>query len=205
MFNVHEIILKISKFIRFESANNTKDSHEAQWAYKIGLNDFKAKLYESALNNFDVAINQGYKKDIYELRGICLQNLEYHYDAINDFDKAIILNSIDCNLYFLRSNSKGRVLLFEEQISDIKKAIELCDLKNPRNMQYSEAAKTLGYDSIKKLYEASLVSPEYWLEKERRDSEKYSDLNSFEKEKIERNKQAWRDAILRDVKPFRRF
>ena len=63
--------------------------------------------------------------DLFSCRGSCLQSLEWHLDAIDDFTKAISLEPENCNFYFQRAMSK--IACGDQQgfLVDIKEAIRL--------------------------------------------------------------------------------
>jgi tetratricopeptide (TPR) repeat protein len=121
-----------------------------------------------ALQYFDLAIENGFVEDnVYSLRGGCLQQQNYHYDAIDDFNKAIILSPKDCNIYFMRSVSKGAVLDFEGQVADLEKAINLSLEDNELNKVYHDEANKLGYeDGVTGMFEMKLLNANLDLETE---------------------------------------
>ena len=70
---------------------------DLEWDIFINFSRGKKYLLEEkwkdALYHLDKALELGYEKDdIYEMRGYCLQELKYHFDAIEDFNKAISLD-----------------------------------------------------------------------------------------------------------------
>ncbi len=146
-----------SNLFKRKLQNNTNsDKEELNSKWLIGYNAFKKgkqcylnnKIIE-ALHYFDLAIDNRFLiDDIYSLRGGCLQLLNYHYDAIDDFDNAITLYLRDCNIYFMRSVSKGYILDYEGQIADLEKAIKLSMEDNELNKIYHELAKENGYKDM---------------------------------------------------------
>jgi tetratricopeptide (TPR) repeat protein len=78
---------------------------------------------KDAIFYLDSAINSGFDTDAYEVRGNCLQRLDYHYNAIDDFDKAIEINPLKFSSYYSRAKSKKAILDFTGQIEDLHNAI----------------------------------------------------------------------------------
>lgn len=117
---------------------------------------------QAALDCFDEAIASGFENGdggIYGLRGSCLQVLNFHLDAIDDFDKAIPIEPEDCNLYFMRSVSKGETGDLRGRVADLQVAIRLAQTGNPLNERYNAWAKKLGYENIAaKFTNSDLVS-----------------------------------------------
>jgi tetratricopeptide (TPR) repeat protein len=71
---------------------------------------FQSQNYEAAIESFDLAIRAGLADaHIFEMHATALQAKEWHLDAIEYFTKAIHLNDIDCNLYFMRADSKEAI------------------------------------------------------------------------------------------------
>ena len=60
--------------------------------------------YKEAILKFDIVISEGYGifQEAYSQRGMCLQYLDFHLDAIDDFTKAIGLFPSDANNFFCR-------------------------------------------------------------------------------------------------------
>ncbi len=111
----------------------------------------------SALECFDNAIESGCLEEVFDLRAGCLQALGYHYEAIEDFDKAIMLSPEDCNMYFSRSISKGAILDYLGEINDLEIAIKLSKIDNKLNRGYNEEAISQGYENgIAELYDLRL-------------------------------------------------
>jgi tetratricopeptide (TPR) repeat protein len=137
------------------SKSHTKQTDEAANAnYLKGLKEFDLakekylnKNYEDALPLFDAAASNGITA-AYEQRAFCLQALEYHLDALSDFEQAIELNPEDCNLYFASCWSRLAVGQKEEAVSGIDKAIALSKLNNALNATHSAYAKSEGYSDI---------------------------------------------------------
>ena len=159
-----------------------------------GLNYFDEgkKLYlngemEKALSNFDKAIENEFElnfptnaSDLYCLRGGCLQALEYHYDAIEDFNKAIEYDKYDCNKYYSRSISEDAILQYDSEIFDLKLAIVTAQIDNELNRAYNEEAIKMGRKGIKEMFEVSLIIAEMSLNRENKNIEQLNNLSDEE-------------------------
>jgi tetratricopeptide (TPR) repeat protein len=83
-----------------------------------------AHQYEEALLCLDSAITSNSDNDnAYKLKGECLQKMNFHYNAIEDFDKAIETNPLEFSNYYSRAVSKKAILDFTGQIEDLHNAI----------------------------------------------------------------------------------
>lgn len=68
---------------------------EATLTNGSGWQEKKKRLNELALECFDKALNKKYKTSkLFALRADCLDNLEYYFDAIEDYNKALGMNPI---------------------------------------------------------------------------------------------------------------
>lgn len=80
--------------------------------------------YEEALVLLDSAISgNSANDDAYKLKGECFQKMNFHYNAIEDFDKAIETNPLEFSNYYSRALSKRAILDFTGQIEDLHNAI----------------------------------------------------------------------------------
>ena len=95
-------VLLVNAFARPQLTHQHTDE---KWAE--GLNSFEqgklyynAKKFNKALRCFDVAVDCKLKQaELFALRGGCLQALQQHHAAIEEFSKAIALDHNDCNLF----------------------------------------------------------------------------------------------------------
>jgi tetratricopeptide (TPR) repeat protein len=106
---------------------------------------------EEALLLFDKAIECGINDAFFE-RAFCLQGLDYHYDAVEDFNQAILNVKEDANLYFSRGHSKKIIADYEGAISDLKKAVELSELPTRLNEEYNDEMIKLGWKSASQYF-----------------------------------------------------
>jgi tetratricopeptide (TPR) repeat protein len=148
---------------------------------------FREKKKErEALPYFDRAIECGYDgvRDVHGSRGLCLQGLGFHLDAIDDFGKAIAARPEDANWYFLRSLSRSHIGDFDGAIADMEEAVRLSKADNENNDYWNNYAKETGWPSATAYYEN-------WLDRAQED--KTSKLAHVCAEKCrERESSSWR-------------
>lgn len=108
-----------------------------------------------ALVLLDEAIGKGIHY-AYADRAFCLQELELHYDAVEDFDKAISAFPKDANLYYGRGHSKMVLTEYDNAVSDLKKAIEYSHLTSSIHEQYDADIIAKGWNSLQEFYEFQL-------------------------------------------------
>jgi tetratricopeptide (TPR) repeat protein len=85
---------------------------------------------------------------------MCLEQLGFHLDAIDDFDNAIDREPDDCNLYFMRAMSMRGAGRYEDADEDFRRAIALSKVKGAANTGYDNHAKEIGWPSVAAFYEA---------------------------------------------------
>lgn len=125
-----------------------------------------ASHIQQALDCFDSAIALGFEEGgIYGLRGSCLQILGFDLDAIDDFAKAVAAEPSDCNLFFMRSGSRGAVGDLRGRVSDLKEAIRLAATDNTANRSYDALANERGYgDGVAAMFTAEMCFAEQDVE-----------------------------------------
>lgn len=154
----------------FNNKSQEKSESNRKWiegynAYKNGKELYLKRQHNDALYYLDKAIENGFEDDVFDLRAGCLQELEYHYEAIADFNKAIVLSPKDCNKYFSRSVSKGAIKDYQGEIDDLRLAIELSKEDSELNRAYDDEAKKIGHrNGITSMLQMRLVSAEMNLE-----------------------------------------
>ncbi|WP_264537464.1 tetratricopeptide repeat protein [Flavobacterium sp. N1736] len=104
---------------KFSKSNTSTESVH----FEKGKELYFANQFQEAIIHFDNAITSGLYYEAYKLKGNCLQKLDYHYNAIEDFDKAIEANPLDFSNYYSRAVSKKAILDFTGQIEDLHNAI----------------------------------------------------------------------------------
>ena len=130
-----------------------------------------AKIKE-ALKCFDEAIEKGFKKGVdesetfsgfdeseaFSLRGSCLNDLEFYFEALEDYNKAIEKKPRKgiANNYHMRSMIKDSLCDFEGSLADLREAIRLSKLDNEDNAYWNSYAKSTGFASQTAFYEMFL-------------------------------------------------
>ena len=137
-------------------------------AFQIGEDLLLKEQFQEALHYFDTAINSGSEgTDVYAARGSCLQSLEFHLDAIDDFTKAIGFNPADSNLYFMRSLSKGATGDLQGRVADLQEAIRVAGIDNASSRALNALANERGYkDGIVGKYQMDLMHANLDLERQ---------------------------------------
>ncbi|MDR3597989.1 hypothetical protein [Clostridium sp.] len=152
-------------------------------AFKIGNNiwkdlvlaphssEYREEKTKEALEFFDKAIENGYdESEVFSLRGSCLNDLGFYFDALEDYNKAIQKNpqmGIAAN-YHMRSLIKDSIFDFEGSLADIKEAIRLSKLDNDDNKYWNNHAKITGYKSAADFYDWQLRIAERKIELEKK-------------------------------------
>ncbi|GGC47004.1 hypothetical protein GCM10011386_43940 [Parapedobacter defluvii] len=185
---------------------STGSSHGLH-AYAMGLNCYFNQQWDEAVAYFDKALEEGAilgdieKRDFFSYRAQCLQALKYEYDAIDDFDKAIEISPRDCNLYFSRSISKGAILDYVGEITDLKKAIELSKESTSLNREYNDEAKKLGYSDAANMFSTRMMIAENNLKSEAQRQEMLNNATSDpERERLRKSFEQIRNVKLKLVK-----
>ena len=96
---------------------------------------------------FDLAIENGYNdSEAFLLRGSCLTDLGFYFDALEDYDRAIQKHprkDIADNFY-MRSLNKKSIFVFDGSIADLKETIRLSKLDNEDDAYWNNYAKKEG-------------------------------------------------------------
>src|SRR5262249_20106017 len=126
---------------------------------------------KEALRYFDQAIASGYDtSEVFSLRGSCLNDLGFYFEALEDYNKAIQKHPSKAiaNNYYMRSVIKDSLFDFEGSVADLKEAIRLSKLDNDDNKFWNNHAKSqLGFDSQTAFYEWNLPREEMILFRKR--------------------------------------
>ena len=141
------------------SISDSSNLLEGSAAFNEGNEYFLSKDFEKALPYYDKAIQNNIEEG-YNQRAMCLQALNYHIDALDDFDNAIELSSQDCNIYYMRSLSRVQLGDNSGAISDMNKAIELSQVKIEMNRAYNEGRTKNGESSLHDFYTLNLQAIE---------------------------------------------
>lgn len=126
--------------------------------------------YARALELLDQAISDGHDDaDARADRGLCLQQLGFHLDAIDDFDAAIAKEPNDSNLYLMRSWSKSGIGDFLGCVEDQKEAIRVSSIDNAAQRSHEAGAREQGHANLAALYRSYLCLSQLKLDAERDD------------------------------------
>lgn len=141
------------------AAADSLNFHEGLEAMDEGNACFLAKDFNAALAHYDKAIEE-HIQDGYNQRAICLQALNRHLEALNDFDRAIAASPQDCNIYFTRAVSRIKVCDNAGAICDMRIAVELSQVKSELNNIYNEARIKSGEFPLHDFYTIQLLGIE---------------------------------------------
>lgn len=109
--------------ILFKSTVSEPDFKQDPIDLEKGKQLYLASRFHDALVYLDDAVNAGFDIAVYELRAKCFQKLDYHYKAIDDFDKVIEENPLEFSYYYSRAVSKNAVFDISGQIEDLHNCI----------------------------------------------------------------------------------
>jgi len=154
-----------------EPTENGQLWQEGAKALERGKDLYFQKEDPQALHYFDIAIDSGFEgADVYGMRGGCLQKLQFHLDAIDDFTKAIEFDHEDSNNYFMRSISKGAVGDLQGRIDDLNEAIRLAGIDSSSTRSYNAYARENGYkDGIAGMYSMQIMHANLEIEQQASD------------------------------------
>jgi tetratricopeptide (TPR) repeat protein len=135
-----------------------------------GSPEFRETKKKEALRYFDQAIANGYDaSEVFSLRGSCLNDLGFYFEALEDYNKAIQQRpskGIASN-YHMRSMIKQSLLDFQGSLADLNEAIRLSKLDNDDNRWWNNHANTMGFKSATEVYEDSLPLVNSLIEREK--------------------------------------
>ena len=159
---------------RSNQKSNIDNKVKGYSAFEAGKKYFLNNQFSEAIEQFDKAIENDFLDETFSLRGLCLQGLDFDFDAIEDFTKAISRSPKDCNLYFVRSLSKSAVRDFDGSVADLKSAIYLSKENCELNRAYDDEAKKMGHRyGVTSMYEMRLSRVEMDLKFEIEENERY--------------------------------
>jgi tetratricopeptide (TPR) repeat protein len=152
-------------------------------AFQKGRDLYFKRRIQEALDCFDEAIDCGYVEDadVYAMRGGCLQSLNFHQDAIDDFDRSIALESENSLTFFDRSLSKGATRDFRGQVSDLQEAIRLAGIDNADTRNLDAHAREKGYKNLAHYYESKMLMAKLDLDRHDRLENRYSSMQGYYK------------------------
>jgi tetratricopeptide (TPR) repeat protein len=131
-----------------------------------GWQESKLNKTKEALKYFDEAIKKGLvepsvfhhgfnESEVFSLRGSCLNELGFYFEALEDYNKAIEKRpqkGVASN-YYMRSLIKDSLFDFDGSLADLKETIRLSKLDNDDNTYWNNYAKTTGFASQTAVYE----------------------------------------------------
>ena len=122
-------------------------------AIKKGLMYDKNDKLTIALEYYDYSVERN-ATDVrgYSLRAFCLQGMNYYLDAIDDFEKAIILAPDDPNLHYGIGSCFSALKKYDVAVLHGERAIYWAEKKNPLYEGYEKFAKERGYDNAAAFY-----------------------------------------------------
>ena len=184
-----------------QSATNERESRSAVSAFLDGqeiwrcivkhkiTSGTKEEKLKEAVKLFDEAIQKGFDDSIvFSLRGNCLNDLGFYFDALDDYTNAINRSPKKgiAENYHMRSLIKHSILDYEGSMDDIKEAIRLSKMDNDDARYWNDYAKSTGFASAADFYTIGwLGTVELAIEQEKRDPKTAADLRT-ELEKIPR-------------------
>ncbi len=159
--------------------------------------EFREDKTKEALRCFDRAIAKGYDAaEVFSLRGSCLNDLGFYFDALEDYNKAIQRELNKANHYFMRSQIKDSIFDFEESFADLKEAVRLSKLDNDDHRSGDNYMRTLGWDSATAFYEFHLDSAKSKMDNEKR----HPTDRSVELKKIKRREVSREEVTAAETK-----
>lgn len=144
-----------------------------------GWRERRLPKIEEALKYLDEAIEKGVERtgdssevlsleetgddsEAFRLRGDCLDDLEFYFEALEDYNEAIKRKPRRgiASTYHQRSIIKSILFDYEGSLVDLKEAIRLSKLDNDDNGWWNKYAQSTGFASATVLYEMDLESAE---------------------------------------------
>ncbi|SHG31528.1 hypothetical protein [Flavobacterium defluvii] len=108
---------------RFKSRFSKSGLKESSVNLEKGKQLYLTSRFQEAIVHLNNAVNSEFDSTLYELRASCFQKLDYHYKAIEDFDKVIEFNPLEFSYYYSRAVSKKAIYDFTGQIEDLHNCI----------------------------------------------------------------------------------
>lgn len=152
----------------FLDAYNAFTTGEKIWKEGVlikgkGWKEAKLLKIKEALKYFDEAIEKGFdESEVFSLRGSCLNDLGFYFEALEDYNKAIEKRprKAIANNYFIRSLIKDSLFDFGGSLADLEEAIRLSKLDNNDNAYWNNCAKSIAFPSQTVWYEFNLPTEE---------------------------------------------
>jgi tetratricopeptide (TPR) repeat protein len=138
-----------------------------------GWRERQLSKIEEALKYFDQAIKKGLVEqsvfhhgfdaaEAFSLRGSCLNDLGFYFEALEDYNEAIKRKPRKgiAHNYPMRSMIKDLLFDLEGSLADLKEALLLSQLRNDDNTYWNKYAQSTGFHSQTAFYEMSLPTEE---------------------------------------------
>jgi tetratricopeptide (TPR) repeat protein len=170
-------------------------------AFEEGVKAFNNSEWMDAAEKFQISINDEAPEPIvYRYKGICMQNIGFHFTAIKTFHKAIEINPTDCNLYFLCAQSYYEVQELNEAIKFCFKSIVLAELPSTTNDLYNLQIQEAGYKDVKSYYQSYLLVLQYMKQTKERLLDDVDAAKDSEEKKLALEKLLkWKNTHFRSV------
>jgi tetratricopeptide (TPR) repeat protein len=139
---------------------------KAYEALEKGSHLYQSGRFQEALPHWDEAIDcrleprerhspEAFRSACFIQRAMCLHELCFFLDAIDDLSSAVALTPDDSHIYYVRAKSRYGVTDYDGSITDYHEAIRLLE-HDPNRASHEKWAQENGYDSAKAMYEEML-------------------------------------------------
>lgn len=174
----------------FQNLNYLKTQIQALESIVSGVKFVKELEYQKAKECFDFAIENGMEKPIaYKYRGICFQQDDFNYEALNDFNKSILLDPDDWETYYYRKASLDNLKKYEEEVFDLNKVIDLLQQQKDLDDEKSKILSSCQIN-LKGVIELAEINKQ-WVNLQNEWENKLKEVReNAGKRKIERNKDS---------------
>ncbi len=205
LMNWFSKIFNTTKSKKFPISNNyTNEFFLGQDSFKIGKKLSKDVVLDKSLSSerkqqktiaalefFDQAIEKGYNEaEVFASRGSILHDLNFHIDALNDYNICITKNAQKASYYYARAMIKSYMFDYKGSSADFQEAIRLSKFDNEDTRYWNSYAKETGYNSVTEKYELDLkyldMAFEIYKERLKTDEDFYQKEYDEKKAKIKK-------------------
>lgn len=150
----------INLLFRKSNFNNTSSlKKDGYYFFKEGVICLRRREIGNALKFFDSSIENHYLQyQVFYHRAECLSSLGYYLESIEDYNKAVEINSFIANIFYGRHFAKTAVGDLVGALNDLQEAIRVSKINNDNSMYWNSYAKDTGYTSTTERYEYDLVN-----------------------------------------------
>ena len=145
-----------------------------------GDRHFQERNYRDAALCYSKALEYSHysKNELHHLygnRGTCFEAIRKYENAIDDLTKAIEIDPLDCNIFFVRGNARvsGEPGL-DGAIEDYSEAVRLSEIDSELIRTYDAGAKEMGYSCATDIYTFQL---QFAINEKKFDDEKLKSLD----------------------------